>query len=114
MLLVSFCLRLAIIFSAIDSSPRLSRLSISRTLYLLNYHPFVSFIRRMDVARLIVRINSLFFLSFVGFLRWLGSGGDLAPSLGERTNFLMTFFSQKISVFAAKISDDFSLVINQV
>src|SRR6218665_2481694 len=72
MLLVSSCLRLAIIFSTIDSSPRLSRLSISRTLYLLNYHPFVSFIRRMDVARLIVRINSLFFLGFVGFLRWLG------------------------------------------
>jgi len=40
---------------------------------LLNDHPFVSFIRRMDVARLIVRINSLFFLKFrrvLALTRW--------------------------------------------
>jgi len=44
--------------------------------------------------------------------RFANSGGDLAPSLGDgkffrRTqDFWMTFFGGKISIFAAKISDD--------
>jgi len=43
----------------------------------------------------------------------VGSGGDLAPSLGGRTifsadpRFLNDFLGKKISIFAAKISDDF-------
>ena len=48
------------------------------------------------------------------------SDGDLAPSLGDeiffrRTqDFLMTFLGGKISIFAAKISDNLFLVIDQV
>ena len=45
------------------------------------------------------------------------SGGDLAPSLGgTEQNFADQddVFSEKISIFAAKISDDLFLVIDQV
>jgi len=39
----------------------------------------------------------------------LGSGGNLAPSLGGRKKFSPTkmSFSEQISILAAKISDDF-------
>src|SRR6218665_2338311 len=55
--------------------------------------------------------SSLYLSNFVHQCRGLltgGSGGDLAPSLWGRKFFAdKIFFSEKISIFTPKISDDF-------
>jgi len=86
MLLVSSCLRLAIIFSTIDSSPRLFRLSISRTINLFKL-PSICFIYPAlgrGSAYLLIKLGLLNFLKFrrvLALARW-DVGTTLTRALG--------------------------------